>query len=188
MPASGKNLGKDYAVQHGIPHFATGDIVRSECAARGLEPTAENTSMISMEFKHRGEDVLTRMLVERLECGDHERSDDHGRPGGSRGPEGDCAIVEGMRSMAEIEMLRGRFDIAVCAFVVDSGIRRKRYLGRGRREDDPAFFDERDMREIGYGVGDVIATADFYVLNNGTMEESMVRFSEIASGFFGNRD
>ncbi len=170
MPASGKNLGKEYADANNVPHLATGDIVRAECAARSLEPTAENASRISLEFKDRGEDYLTQLLVDRL------KSDEM---------EGNCAMVEGMRSVAEINLLRGNFEIAVCAFIVDGTIRRQRYLGRGRPEDDPDYFDRRDRRELGYGVGDVIATADYYVLNNGTMEESRENFRKIAESFFG---
>lgn len=30
MPASGKNIAREYAVKHNISYFATGDIVREE--------------------------------------------------------------------------------------------------------------------------------------------------------------
>lgn len=155
MPASGKNIARSYAEATQIPYFATGDLVRAEVKRRGLEPSPENTGRVSTEL--RGEDG---MGVTRLALSSVLRS-------GHR-----AVFLEGMRSWPEIELIRKKAETILVAFVAPRAVRLKRVAERGRSDDSPERFDERDSREIEYGTAIPIARADEYILNTGTTEEA----------------
>jgi dephospho-CoA kinase len=166
MPASGKNLARVYAESKHIPHFATGDLVRAEVKKRGLDPTPENTGRVSTEL--RGKDGLgvTRLvLVSALQSG---------HP---------AVFMEGMRSWPEIELIRQKAEGILVAFIAPKGVRSKRVAARGRSDDSPAQFDERDSREIQYGAAVPIALADEYILNTGTTEEAAAVLDRIVKKY-----
>jgi dephospho-CoA kinase len=162
MPASGKNLARQYADSKGLPYFATGDLVRREVSRMGLEPNAPNMARVSTEL--RGKDGLgvTRLaLSTALEA---------------RSP---VVFLEGMRSWPEIELIRGDAEAVVVAFLAPRKVRLGRILSRGRSDDSPDQFQERDLREIHYGTAVPLALADEYILNTGGIEEARKELEEI---------
>jgi dephospho-CoA kinase len=58
-------------------------------------------------------------------------------------------------------------------------MRLQRILSRGRADDSPEHFQERDFREIDYGTAVPVAMADEYILNTGGMEEVLRELDEI---------
>ena len=71
-------------------------------------------------------------------------------------------------------------NLSVMAVVVDKKLRYKRVARRPGRAFDAAAIRERDRSEIeNLEKGGPIAAADYYVLNNGTIEEMEVRVNEI---------
>lgn len=169
MPASGKNIAREFAGKKDIPYFATGDIVRAEVKSRGLPSDAENTATVSSEL--RGQDglgVTRRALL-------------HARSAGS-----EAVFMEGMRSWPEIELIRSMVPCVVVAFVAPRAERLKRITFRGRDDDSPEAFDARDMREIEYGAAVPIALADEYILNTVSPEEALLRLEEILSTHIGS--
>jgi dephospho-CoA kinase len=162
MPASGKSIAQEYALTEGYPYFSTGDIVRSEVKSRGLTPGPEVTAKVSDELRGTDGMGVTRIvLMKALE------------------QKAGIVFLEGMRSWSEIELIRKQAEAVVVAFVAPRPLRRQRIISRGRPDDSPAAFDERDMREIAYGASVPIALADAYVLNTTTMEASIEDFHEI---------
>jgi dephospho-CoA kinase len=156
MPASGKNIAREYAGKHSIPYFATGDIVREEVKKQGLEANAENTAVVSTKL--RGEDGMgvTRMALAAVLASP-----------------GDIVFLEGMRSWPEVELIRKQTACSVIAFLAPRELRRQRIVSRGRSDDSPSAFEERDEREIAYGAAIPIARADAYILNTATMDDAM---------------
>jgi dephospho-CoA kinase len=60
-------------------------------------------------------------------------------------------------------------------------IRYKRIAER-KREDDalgPERFDEKDRRELGWGMGEALALADELIVNEGTLDELRARVTEL---------
>lgn len=156
MPASGKNIARHYAEKRNFPYFATGDLVRRELSRKRLDPTPENTAKLSTDL--RGEDGLgvTRIaLSAALQAG------------------GPAIFLEGMRSWPEIDLIRRQAASVVVAFLAPRAVRLKRILSRGRPDDSPQFFQERDFREISYGAAVPIALADEYILNAGRLEDAL---------------
>ncbi len=162
MPASGKSVAQEYARTEGHPYFSTGDIVRAEVKSRGLAPGPDEMAKVSDELRGTDGMGVTRLaLAKALE---------------QKAP---IVFLEGMRSWPEIELIRKQTEAVVVAFVAPRPLRRQRIVSRGRSDDSPEAFDERDMREIAYGTSVPIALADVYVLNTRTMEESFEDFHEI---------
>jgi dephospho-CoA kinase len=156
MPASGKNLARMYATDQNLPYFATGDVVREHLTKSSLEATPENTGRVSTEL--RGQDgmgVTRSVLAKALEC----RSN--------------VVFLEGMRSWPEIELIKAQARCFVVAFLAPRELRKTRVISRGRPDDSAQAFSARDTRELEYGAAVPIALADEYVLNTGSMEESL---------------
>ncbi len=162
MPASGKNIARHYAEKRNLPYFATGDLVRGELSRRSLDPTPENTARLSTEL--RGEDGLgvTRIAISSVLQ--------------VRGP---AAFLEGVRSWPEIDLIRRQAPTIVIAFLAPRAVRLKRILSRGRSDDSPRYFGERDLREISYGAAVPLALADEYILNTGLVEDALEELDSI---------
>jgi dephospho-CoA kinase len=166
MPASGKNIARIYAESKQIPYFATGDLVRSEVQRRGFESTPENTGRVSTEIRGAdGMGVSRLALAQALNSGN------------------ELVFMEGMRSWPEIELIRRKAEGILVAFVAPRQVRLERIAFRGRSDDSPERFEERDLREIAYGAAIPIALADEYVLNTGTVAESMKRLDKIVKKY-----
>jgi dephospho-CoA kinase len=162
MPAAGKNIARLYAESQDMVYYATGDIVRAAVKERGLEADAVNSSEVSDEL--RGEDGMgvTRLALEEvLKSG------------------GDVGFLEGMRSWPEIELIREKAEGIVVAFLTPRNVRLERIVSRGREDDSPQSFDDRDKRELAYGTAVPIALADAYILNTGSVDDSISQLGAI---------
>jgi dephospho-CoA kinase len=156
MPASGKNIARDYAQAKGIPYYATGDLVRSEVKKRGLTADSGNTAKVSDELRGADGMGVTRLALAT-----------------ALAEKGSAVWLEGMRSWPEIELIREMAQCVVVAFLAPRSTRKQRIISRGRADDSPEAFDERDMREIAYGTALPIALADEYVLNTGSLADAL---------------
>ena len=165
MPASGKNIARLYAESKKIPYFATGDLVRREVSKRDLEPTAENTGKVSNELRGKDGMGVTRLALSAALK--------------ARNP---MVFLEGMRSWPEIDLIRQKAESIVVAFLAPKEVRLKRILSRGRSDDFPEYFQERDLREISYGTAVPIALADEYILNTGSLEDALQALDQIVKG------
>jgi dephospho-CoA kinase len=166
MPASGKDMARVYAESKKIPYFASGDIVRMEVKKRGLDPNPENTSIVSTELRgNDGMGVTRQVLASALESGS------------------DVAFMEGMRSWPEIELIRKEVKCVVVAFLAPRHVRLNRIIYRGRSDDSPDAFKERDMREIAYGTSVPIALSDEYILNTGSTKNAINALGNIVKKY-----
>lgn len=162
MPAAGKNIVAQYAQAHHYPHFSTGDFVRAEIRKRGCQADPETSASISTEL--RGEDGLgvTRMAVEQ-----------------TLRQKADVVFLEGVRSWPEIELIRSKAPCTLVAVVAPRNLRLDRIKQRGRDDDSVDHFENRDQREIEYGVDECIALADAYILNTGSIDDALKQLDEI---------
>ena len=162
MPAAGKNIARTYAESKGLVYYATGDIVRAEVKKRGAGADAASTAKISDELRGSDGMGVTRLALEAVL-----------KSGATLG------FLEGMRSWPEIELIRKKADCVVVAFLAPKKLRLDRICARGRADDSPHAFDERDQREIAYGTAIPIALADAYILNTGTMDDAIKQLDNI---------
>lgn len=162
MPAAGKNIAAEYAQKRQYPLFSTGDFVRKEIRRRGCVADPETSAAISTEM--RGADGLgvTRLAVEE-----------------ALKQKADFVLLEGIRSWSEIEFIRSHAPCTLVAILAPRNVRLNRVKQRGRDDDSAEHFDERDRREIEYGVAVCIALADAYVLNDCTMGDALKQLDGI---------
>jgi dephospho-CoA kinase len=170
MPAAGKNIACEYAATNKYPYFSTGDIVRAEVKRRGIEPNAENTAVISTQM--RGDDGLG---VSRTVISEAIKRN------------APVVFLEGLRSWPEIEFIKSKANCIVIAIVAPRALRLTRIEQRGRADDSARHFDERDSREINYGVATCIALADEYIINSGTLKDAYLQLDKIIKSALGSK-
>ncbi|HNU36148.1 MAG TPA: hypothetical protein PKJ15_06070, partial [Methanomassiliicoccales archaeon] len=88
--------------------------------------------------------------------------------------EGDT-LIDGCRGMSEVNVFRSAFGEHVKIVAVHSApsTRYPRLVSRGRSDAprDRVGFDERDRRELGWGLGETIALADALIVNEGSLDD-----------------
>jgi len=165
MPGAGKDTVREVIQKLGFQVIVMGDEVRSEAKRRGLDITPENLGRIMLEMRRvEGPAAIAKRCIQKIKSMDSP-----------------FILVDGIRSLHEVEEFRRIFpDFKVLAVHASPKTRFKRLLRRGR-EDDPKSWEDfvkRDMRELSVGLGDVIATADYMLVNEGTkgeLEENLMR-------------
>lgn len=182
MPGSGKSEASEVAKSMGLRVVIMGDIIRQDAARLGLEPTDENLGKVGSALREKeGPDIIAR------------RSLDAARRSGQ-----DLAIIDGIRSKAEVDYFRSHSDgFKLVEIWTPSEARRMRLASRRRPDDgaaSPASLKRREGREMGWGMGEAIEAADVRICNEGSIEDlrSSVRellrlFSERSIGDQGPR-
>lgn len=152
MPGSGKSLVVETAVEMGYGVVVMGDVIREETQKRGLEPNPQNIGRVMLELRKKGgASVVADHCIPNVEHQDSEK-----------------VIVDGLRSLSEVEAFKKRFTNFSLMAVYASPETRFNRIFRRKRSDDPdgwEVFHERDMRELSVGLGDTIAMAEYLVIN-----------------------
>ena len=163
MPGAGKSGVAQAFHDTGIPVIVMGDVIRNETRKRGLEPNPENTKKVMLELREKnGPGAVALSCMDDLKELDSE-----------------TVIIEGCRSIAEIDVFDDCAEDVVTVCVHASPKERYKRLRERNREDAPPsweIFRERDIREISVGLGGVIALSDIMLVNEGTLAE----FQEIS--------
>jgi len=158
MPGSGKDTVREIVNGLGLPLVVMGDEVRAEARRRSLEPTPENLGKVMLQIrKEEGPEVLAQRCIPKIK--------DSASP---------VVVVDGLRSMHEAREFRKEFpEFRIVAIHASPKTRFERLLKR-KRSDDPEdwkTFVDRDQRELSVGIGEVIASADHMIVNEGTKEQ-----------------
>lgn len=158
MPGAGKEEFVKIAKKRGYYIVRMGDIVREYTKKLGYEVNSVNVGMVANSERERfGEAIWALRTVEKLKECDSRK-----------------VVVDGIRSLAEINIFRENFDkVFVVAILASPKTRFERIKARGRVDDFISYdeFIKRDFRELSWGVGNVIALADFYIINESSLEE-----------------
>ena len=157
MPGAGKGLVSKAANSRGIPVLVCGDIIREETERRGLPPTPENMGDVMLALRREeGLAVVAEKLISKIQSSSSA-----------------VVVVEGVRSMDEVDALRRNHDVAVVAAHASPKTRYERLTMRGRSDDPKNWqeFVERDSRELSVGIGNVIALAQEMLVNEASMDE-----------------
>lgn len=157
MPGSGKTLVTRIAEKLNIKTYVMGDIVREEATRRGLPHTPENLNRIASELRQLyGKDVIARRVLERLIRDDPR-----------------VALIDGVRSLVEVKVFMEVGEVIIIAVHASPRTRFER-IRRRQRPGDPSTWEEfvaRDLTELDFGVGAVIALADYMLVNEGDVSE-----------------
>jgi dephospho-CoA kinase len=158
MPGSGKSLFVDAARELGYAIVVMGDVIRAETTKRGMDLTAHNVGKVMLELRAEGGNtVVASKCIPKIE----EQA-------------GDKILVDGLRSLYEVDTFKAHFaKFSVAAVHASPETRFSRLFSR--RRDDPdgwEVFHERDMRELSVGLGNVIAISEQLIVNDNSAEET----------------
>lgn len=163
MPGAGKE--ELVAVAQGLEWNVVrmGDVVRVEAANQGV-PTDRSTGQFAHEQRQaHGADIWAKRTLQAM--------------GASR------TVIDGCRSQAEAVTFRRELGEELQVLAVHSSPRTRypRLLSRGRSDAPGNWqeFQERDRREMGWGLGDLIATADIMIVNEGSLQDFKSECQEI---------
>ena len=168
MPFSGKTEAVKIAKKMNIPVIRIGDLIWEEVKNRELELSDKNVGTIANQMREEhGKDIWARRTLEKIKSIGEINS----------------IVIDGIRNIEEIDFfkrnLRGKF--TVIAIETSDNIRQKRALIRNREDDskDLQKIIDRDKRELGWGLGTIIASADTVILNEGNIEYFRRKIREI---------
>jgi dephospho-CoA kinase len=133
-----------------------GDEVRAEVKRRNLKPTPENLGKTMLNLRELdGPAAIAKRCIPKLEKVTER-----------------LVVIDGIRSLVEVEEFKEHFPSFVLIAIHTNPKTRYKRLFRRRRSDDPTdweTFMERDLRELGIGMGAVISIADHVIVNEGTL-------------------
>jgi dephospho-CoA kinase len=166
MPGAGKSEVAEAFKNAGIRIVVMGDVIRDEARSRGLESSPENTKEIMLELrKQSGMGAVALRCVNQL-----------------KEIEEDVAVIEGCRSLAEVDIFDDFADeVTILGVHAPPRLRYERLCKRCREDAPPSWevFRERDLRELSVGLGGVIALSDIMLVNDGTLESLCERSRQL---------
>ena len=158
MPGAGKATVKQIVQNLGYTVVVMGDVIREEAKRRNLEFTPENLGWLMVKLREEdGPAVVAKRCM--LEVKKKKEN---------------FILIDGVRSLREVQEFKKHFSHFTLIAIHASPKTRFHRLRKRKRSDDPQTwktFVERDLRELSVGLGDVIATTDCMMINEGAKEQ-----------------
>ncbi|MBM4237224.1 MAG: flagellar hook-basal body complex protein FliE, partial [Euryarchaeota archaeon] len=156
MPGAGKEEFVSVAKGLGFDIIRMGDVVRKEASSRNLGTDDQNVGGFAHSERQRlGYDIWAKRTVPLVK---RERT-----------------LIDGCRGDSELAVFREAFGEGVRVVAIHASARTRFDRLRSRnRADAPVDFEqfrERDRRELGWGLGNLVALANHMIVNEGTLEE-----------------
>lgn len=171
MPGAGKTTVANFLSHKGIPLLVMGDVVREAAERDGLEPTSHNLTKLMLNLrKKNGPEAIAHLVVNKIKL--MKKQD----------KQLSAVIVDGIRSMAEVQVLKRIGSVKLLA-IHGSTFTRYRHVRERGRSDVPSNvyeFDKRDKIEMKVGISSVIALADETISNNDISISELCKRSFIA--------
>ena len=183
LPGSGKGEASRVARQQGLAVLVMGDVIRQEAARRGLEATDVNLGRVGCALREaEGPEAVARRILQKARASGEE-----------------TVVVDGLRSREEADYFATQAEqfhlVEICAPAEE----RLRWLQARGRQDDPgisrsgikeqdqdekiisscgepdgqaaAALEQRECREMGWGMCQAMEAASLKLRNNGSLEE-----------------
>ncbi|MBR3246506.1 AAA family ATPase [Candidatus Saccharibacteria bacterium] len=171
MSGSGKSVLVDHLTEKGYPKVYFGGMIYKEMEKRGIARTEDGESEKKFREEIRateGKDWVVNQVIAEVK--------DLIAAGQKR------IILDGVYSWTEYKILKHEFpkSLTFVAIVVDKNKRYDRVAKRPGRSFDGKAIRERDRSEIeNLEKGGPIVAADYYIINNGTIDEANARLDQI---------
>ena len=153
MPGAGKSSVASFLKEKGFVVMTMGDVVREEAKRQGLEATDINLGKMMLKLRQDlGPGAVGHIVLQKL-----------ARDGNSSN-----VVIDGIRSIAEVEVLKKVGHVKLLAIHASQDTRFK-HLKERARADAPSSGNEfagRDKRELSVGVSEAIALANEMISNN----------------------
>ena len=166
MCGSGKSIASDYLVSKGFNKVYFGGVTMDKLKEANLEVNPENEKMMREKLRSElGMGAFAIVLLPKIkECLNNGNT-----------------VLDGVYSYDEVKILKENFsELKIIAIVCDKDIRYNRLSIREVRPLTNEEASARDIAEVeNIAKAPPIAMADYYILNNGTIEEYKARLEEI---------
>lgn len=167
MCGVGKSVACNYLIKNNFQNVYFGGVTLEKLKENGMDVTPENEKImregLRKEFGMGAYAILLLPKIEELAL------------------KGDV-VLDGLYSWDELKILKEKFQdkITIVAIIADKD---KRYDRLSKREVRPFTKEEAVKRDIGeienMAKGGPIAYADYFILNNGTIEDLESKLREI---------
>jgi dephospho-CoA kinase len=189
MPGAGKSTVAYFLKDKGFAVVTMGDVIREEAKRQGLEPTDVNLGKMMLKLRQDlGPGAVGQIVLQKLQR-DHANDNSSGGCGSNKNYSN--VVIDGIRSVAEIEVLKKVGHVRLLAIHASEDTRFK-YLRRRGRADAPSDSNEftgRDKRELSVGVSEAIALANEMISNNDlTLEQLKLQAYDIVKGWLDEID
>lgn len=169
MCGSGKSIASDFFEENGFNKIYFGGVTIDKLKEENKEITPDNEKMMREHLrKEYGMGAFAILLLDKIK--------EYNKKGNT--------VLDGVYSYDEIKILKENFsNLKVISIVCDKDIRYDRLSKREFRPLTNIEAEKRDIAEVeNIAKAPPIAMADYYVLNNGTVEEYKERLNEIMKG------
>lgn len=170
LTGSGKSTAVEYFTEKGFPRVYFGGVIYAAMAEAGIEKGEEREKIFRVDIrKKEGDDFVVKRIIKQIE--DLEAAGQH------------RIIADGVYSWDEYKSLNAAFPGNVI-FVSIVAPKRKRLHWLASRDDRPQTEqvtlgrDEREIEDL--NKGGPIAAADYFVLNDGSIEDLQKQLTAIA--------
>ena len=163
MPGAGKEEFLKIAREEGYDIIRMGDVVREHAEQKGISFEDKSLGSFAHEERMRHHEGI---WADRTLCKITE----------------DKTIIDGVRSTTEVNIFKSELgDLNMVAIHASPETRFQRLKERGR-EDAPeswSEFNDRDKRELDWGLGRVIARSDYMIINEDSLKDFYSRTREM---------
>ncbi|GGM33932.1 AAA family ATPase [Haloarcula argentinensis] len=159
LPGSGKSEAANVAAEMDVPVVTMGDVIREECRDRGLDPASDHGTVAKALREENGPAAIAERSLPMIEA-ELESND--------------TVLVDGIRSDVEVEAFETAFGDGFLLVEIDAPfeLRADRLDLRGRdtsADDGGESLEDRDARELGFGMGEAMDMADLTIENTETL-------------------
>ena len=173
LPGSGKGEAAAVAREADVPVVTMGDVIRKACRDRGFDPAEHHGEMARTLREEDGPAAIAERSLPLIES-ELETSD--------------VVLVDGLRSDVELDRFRAAFgeDFLLVSIEAPFETRADRLLERDRDDSDVdrEALREREERELGFGMGEVMERADVVVENTDSLSAFRGRIRAILDADF----
>ena len=167
MCGSGKSIASEYLEKElGYQKVYFGGVIYEKMKEENIEITPESQKIYRENLRKKyGMGAVAEILLPKIKELSKENN----------------VVLDGLYSWAELKILKKEFpNLKVIGIVVDKKIRYDRLKIRPDRPFNNQESRDRDISEIeNIAKAGPIAYADYYIFNNGTIEEYITRLNEI---------
>ncbi|WP_324665223.1 AAA family ATPase [Haloarcula sediminis] len=159
LPGSGKSEAAEVAAEMGVPVVTMGDVIRAECRERGLDPATDHGTVAKALREENGPDAIAERSLPIIA---DERAGN------------DTVLIDGIRSDVEVDRFREAFGDSFVLVEISApfDVRAERLDLRGRdagADEGGESLEDRDERELGFGMGEAMEMADVTVENTDSL-------------------
>jgi dephospho-CoA kinase len=169
LAGSGKSSAAEYITAKGYPKVYFGGIIYQAMNEAGIEITPDSQRIFREEIREReGKDFVVKRAIKQV----HDLIESGQKH----------ILLDGLYSWTEYRILKHEFpgELSVIAIITPKKLRHRRLATRPERPFTAKEANERDWSEIeNLEKGGPIAMADFFVMNDGSIDDLHKRIDEV---------